>query len=113
MQIRVTKARAQDSGPQNDGKLLRVTWLLEVWPNLVPLTDTPIISTELSFDYFLADNETDLINQQTRINTYLLEESKRLINAYIAQKTLITTESRIDTAAATLKTALEVEYGTD
>ena len=111
MQIRVTKMRAEDSGPQNCGKLLHVTWLLEVWPNLVPLTETPIISTELSFAYYMADNEIDLNAQQIRINNYLLDESKRIIDAYITEQTLITTEARIDTAASTLQTALETEYG--
>ena len=113
MQIRVTKVRAEDTGPQNNGKLLNVTWLLEVWPNLVPTTGPTIISREITFAYFKHDSQEQLDRQDEQINAYLAEQAESLIKTYLNEKALITEEPRIDNAASTLKTTLEAEYGSD
>jgi len=113
MQIRVTKVRAVDTGPQNNGKLLNVTWLLEVWPNLVPTTDPTIISQEITFAYFKHDSQEQLDRQDEQINGYLVEQAQLLIDEYLNEKALITEEPRIDSAATTLKAALEAEYGSN
>lgn len=113
MQIRVTKVKAEDAGSQNNGKLLIVTWLLEVWPNLVPLTDPTLISKEIAHEYFKHSSQEQLDRQDERINAYLEEQAKLSIDVYLNEKALITIEPRIDSAATKLRTVLEVTYGSD
>ena len=112
MQTRVTKKKAV----LLDGKRnYRVTWLLEVWPDLVPLTDPTIIEADLEHEFFQYDperpgSEQDYIKQQERIDEDLKEQAAEIIDKYTAEKDLELTEARLDTAADDLKSTLDKDY---
>jgi len=109
MQTRVTKQKAV----LDDKNHYQITWLLEAWPNLVPLAEKPIITRELSHEYQIYEGpkaEEEFAKQQVRIDKYLKEKTVELIEKYLAEKTLIETEVRIETAATTLKDKIEELY---
>lgn len=111
MQTRVTKQAAA----QDDKKHYQVTWLLEVWPNLVPLTDPTIISETITHEFQEYDpedpnSEQDYIKQQERIDAYLKNKAVEYIEKYLSERNIIESETRIDVAATDLKTIIDETY---
>ena len=111
MQTRVTKQAAV----QDDKRHYQVTWLLEIWPNLVPLTDPTIINETITHEFQEYDpedpnSEQNYIKQQERIDAYLKNEAIEHIEKYLSERDIIESETRIDTAAIDLKTVIDETY---
>ena len=109
MQTRVNKVNAVKDAKNH----YQVTWLFEAWPNLVPLTEDPVVNETIQHEFQVYEGpsaEQDYIKQQARIDAHLAEKAAEFMDKYLDEKDLIETETRIDTAAVTLKTTIDGAY---
>jgi hypothetical protein len=115
METRVTKKSVVALGPDQKDNYM-VTWLLEAWPNGIPLTETPIISEEINHDFFKYDPEEpntqeDYAKQQERIDDFLEKEAKKIMDKHIAESDMLATETRLNDSTNTLQAKLDTTYG--
>jgi len=111
MQVRVVEKEAKEKGPQFAGKLLDMTWTIKLWLNQQdPDNDVPILEKDVKHDYSRHDKPEDLAKQDARIDAFLEDESKKVINAYLNEQSLIT-DKHITDRTTTLKSKLDTQYG--
>ena len=112
MQIEVIKKSVKEKGPQFAGKLLNVTYLVKVWPNMAAKSTTPVVEKEIVTEYNRThESDPDSMDRQdVRINKELEDAAVATVNAYLNEKALLETEERVDAHVTTLQAELDKLY---
>ena len=112
MQTRITKLPVVSKGINHENDFI-ASWRLEAWENGVSLETEPAINVILKHDFFKypEKNVDDYNKQQLRIDKYLKEEMVRVMNEYLAEKDMTSSQTHLDAATDSLKMTADVLYG--